>query len=399
MALWIVFAVMTALAALAVLAPLVRRSAVAPEGSDVRVYRDQLTEVERDLDRGLIAPGEAEAARTEIARRLLKAARTGETAAQGGPAGRRALAAVALLVLPALAVTVYLRVGAPELPDQPLGPRLTAAPEKQSIDALIARVEAHLAQKPNDGEGWEVLAPVYMRVGRSADAARAFGEAIRLLGPTARREFGLGQALATVAGGVVTAEARAAFERSAALEPDVAGPRLYLALALSQEGRHAEAAVAWRRLVTEAKGDEGWLASARRELADAEKAAGIAPTAPGPAAPAPSAPPAAVATPPSTAPVATAQPGPSADDVAAAAALSSEDRAKMIEGMVARLSDRLKASGGSAEDWGRLIRSLSMLGRKDEARAAAIEAREALKASEADRAHIEEVSKGLGIEL
>jgi cytochrome c-type biogenesis protein CcmH len=49
--------------------------------------------------------------------------------------------------------------------------------------------------------------------------------------------------------------------------------------------------------------------------------------------------------------------------------MSAEDRQAMIEGMLARLSDRLASEGGTVEDWDRLIRSLSVLERLPEAQA------------------------------
>ncbi|MEJ1158020.1 c-type cytochrome biogenesis protein CcmI [Prosthecomicrobium sp. N25] len=383
MLLWIVFAAMTALAALAVLAPASRaaRRAAGAEANDVHVYKDQLAEVDRDLDRGLIAPAEADAARTEIARRLLKSARNAEETA-GGSAGRRGwvAAGAGVVAVPAVALGLYLSLGQPDLPDQPLATRLARAPDQQTIDDLVARVEAHLAQKPEDGQGWEVLAPVYMRLNRPADAARAYGNAIRLLGSDARRQFGHGMALTAAAGGVVTAEARDAFQRSVEADPGQVPSRMYLALALTQEGRHADAVAAWKAIVDAAKGDEPWLEPARRELAAAESAAGLPPSAP-------KAPPSAQA------------PGPGADEVAAAESMPPADRKAMIEGMVARLGERLAAGGGSVEEWTRLIRSLAVLGRTEEARDAARKALAAVGANATDRARIEEVSKGLGLAL
>src|SRR6478609_944013 len=97
MALWFVFALMTAAATFAVLLPLGRKGAVAG-GTDVAVYKDQLTEVGRDVAAGLIGPAEAEAARVEIGRRLLAAADAdGRSAAGNAPGMREAVSLVALI--------------------------------------------------------------------------------------------------------------------------------------------------------------------------------------------------------------------------------------------------------------------------------------------------------------
>ena len=408
MVIWVVFAVMTAAAAFAVLLPLARGRADRPTASeqDVSVYKDQLAEVDRDLERGVIGAAEAGAARTEIARRLLKAARESEigampagTEASGAPFRRRAAALAAVVVLPAIALGVYTRLGQPDLPDEPLTARREAKLEGQSIDQLVGKVEAHLAANPNDARGWELLAPIYLRTGRAADAAQAWRNAIRIDGPTPRRQMQLGEALMSAAGGVVTAEAREIFE-AAKSDPGDAGilSRMYLALALSQDGKLAESAAAWKALIAGAKGDERWVPVAEKELNGVETKLGVPLTpsrvvaAPADAAPRPG--PRMGAAP---AAGGAAMPGPSAADVDAAASLSAGDRQKMIEQMVARLGERLDSSGGSVEEWSRLMRALAVLGRLDDAKAAAVKARKAYENDEAGRGRIDALAKELGI--
>jgi cytochrome c-type biogenesis protein CcmH len=382
MLLWVTLAVMTAIAALAVLAPLARaRRAAAAAGQDQSVYRDQLAELDRDLARGLIAPAEAEAARTEIARRLLRAAREAEAedaAPQASSFAAGAASMVAILVIPAIALGLYLRIGHPDLPDQPLAARLAEAPDTQSIDALIARAEAHLARKPDDALGWDVMGALYLRLNRASDAVTAYRNAIQAGGGNASRQTGLGQALTMQSGGVVTKEARTAFESALGEDPKAVAPKMFLALALSQEGRKAESVAAWKRLIRSARGDEPWFEAARKELQrvdprETAEAGGADVAATAPAA------------------------GPSQDDIAAAQKLPAVEQSRMIESMVARLSERLETSGGSIDDWSRLIRSLAVLGRKEEALAALQKAHEAFKDNDQERAKIDELARGLGL--
>src|SRR6185437_16163965 len=188
MMLWLVFSLMTAAAIFAVLWPLSRRTPLR-RGSDIAVYRDQLNEVARDRAAGLIGEVEAEAARVEVSRRLLAAADAAATEIPAPEAGarwrRRATAVVALALLPIGAVLLYLALGSPQLPGEPLAARMSAPNENRTIESLIAQVENHVEQNPNDGRGWEVLAPVYMRLGRFDDAVRAWRNAIRLNGSNA----------------------------------------------------------------------------------------------------------------------------------------------------------------------------------------------------------------------
>ena len=368
MMLWLVMALMTAAAILSVLWPLARRTPL-HAGNDLAVYRDQLDEIERDRLAGLIGEREAEAARLEVSRLLLAAADAVTPEPAGGARWRRqAAAVVALVLLPLGAASLYLLIGSPELPGQFQAEQREAPPEQRSIAELIGRVEAHLEQNPEDGRGWELLGPVYMRLGRYDDAVKARRSVIRLLGPNAEREADLGEALTGAANGVVTAEAKEAFDRSVGLSPNDFRARYFLGLAAEQDGRPKEAAEVWRNLLAGAPADASWTGFVRESLARVDPGSAARP------------------------------PGPSADDIAAAGDLPSEQRETMIRGMVERLATRLKQDGSDVEGWLRLVRAYMVLGDKDNARAAAGEARRALVSDPVKLRRLEELVKDLGVE-
>ena len=190
MTLGLILTAMTAAALFAVIWPLTRRAEGTRSGDDIEVYRDQLDEVDRDLTAGLIAKNEAEAARIEISRRLLAAADAAQTAQphlDGASATwhRRAAAFIALLLLPVLAGGLYLWLGSPRLASAQQEPAGSAIAASQSVEELVAQVEAHLHRNPEEGRGWEILAPVYMRLGRYSDSVTAWRNALRLLGESA----------------------------------------------------------------------------------------------------------------------------------------------------------------------------------------------------------------------
>ncbi len=363
MTLWFVFALMTAAAIFAVLWPLARGRDRFRSGSDLAVYRDQLDEIERDRMGGRIGEAEAEAAQVEVSRRLHAAADAESAAASVAPPGsatwrRRAVALVALIVLPLGAATVYLTLGSPSLPDQPLAAR--AQPD-QSIDKLVTQIEAHLAANPQDGRGWDVVAPVYLRLGRSADAVKARRNALSINGETAERQADLGEALVAAANGIVSAEAKAAFDRATALEPAQIKARYFLGMAAEQDGRRGEAAGIWRTLLAGAPADAAWADFVRQELARLES-------------------------------------GPSADDIAAASDLSADQRMAMVRGMVDRLAERLNRDGSDVDGWLQLVRSYMVLGERQKALAAAGEARRALAREPDKQRRIDDLVKGLGLE-
>ena len=182
-------------------------------GSDRFVYQDQLQEIDRDRAAGLIGEAEAESARIEISRRLLAAA---DAETRRPPRRQRRRSGIAALRrLPRssscrLSRSAFMSgsarrsSGAVRLSRAPMQP-----PGDQSIASLVSQVEAHLARDPNDGDGWEVIAPVYLRMGRFDDAVMARRKAIALNGDSAERESDLGEALVAAANGVVTDEAEA----------------------------------------------------------------------------------------------------------------------------------------------------------------------------------------------
>jgi cytochrome c-type biogenesis protein CcmH len=376
MTLWFGLALMTVAAILAVLWPLARRPGRLRSGSDVAVYRDQLEEIERDRAAGLIADQEAAGAQVEVSRRLIAAA-DAEPASPGDAASatwrRRAVALVALVVLPLGAAGAYLALGSPWLADQPLASRL-AAGGSQSVDSLIARVEAHLERNPEDGRGWEVIAPVYLRLARFDDAVRARRNALRLNGKTAERESALGEALVFAANGVVTAEAKAAFQQAVALDASDVQARYFLGLAAEQDGNRAQAAATYRALIEAAPPDAPWIDFMRQALARVEGSAVRGGSSDGTSA------------------------GPSEEQVAASSELSPEQRKVMIQGMVARLSERLHRDGSDVEGWLRLVRSYMVLGEPDKARAAVADARRALAADPSKLQRLDDLVRGLGLE-
>jgi cytochrome c-type biogenesis protein CcmH len=374
MTLWLAFALMTAAAIFAVLWPL-SQSRAARSGSDVAVYRDQLDEISRDRAAGLIGEAEAGAARIEVSRRLIAA---GEAEAGVPPINtqaalwrRRAAAVVALLFVPLAAGTLYLWHGSPQLPGAPLAARTEAAHDS-SITALIAKVEAHLERSPNDARGWDVLAPVYLRLGRIDEAVKARRNALNFGGETAQRQADLGEALVAASNGIVTAEAKQAFDRAVALDPADPKSRFYVGLAAQQDGDTKKAAATWQALLKGAPADAPWTATVRQALG------GIGETPPAP-------------------PAIAGNAAPSTDDVAAASGMTEAERGDMVRGMVARLADRLKQDSSDVEGWLRLVRAYMVLGERDKATQAMSDARRALSEQPDKLQRVDELGKGLGL--
>jgi cytochrome c-type biogenesis protein CcmH len=366
MTLWFVFALMTVAAIFAVLWPLSRGTASKAGGSEAVVYKDQLAEIDRDVAAGLIGASEADAARVEIGRRLL-AAVDGERnlPAQSSLRLRRSSAVLALVGLPVIAVAVYLALGTPQLGDFPLAGRTRAVDANQPLENLVAQVEAHLEKNPTDGRGWSVLAPVLARLGRYDDAIRAFRNVIAYNGDSGERRSDLAEALVGSAGGVVTSEAKAEFERAVAQNADDPKANYFLGLAAEQDGRNPDAAAIWRAMLEKAPANAPWRPLVQAALVRVG----------GPAAPALS-----------------------SDAMSAAKDMNEADRGAMIRGMVDRLATKLKQNGDDVEGWLRLVRAYMVMGERDKAVSALVDARQAV-ANDADRLRqLNEGLKNLGLD-
>jgi len=374
MALWLLFGLMTAAAIFAVLWPLGRVRASQATGNDIAVYRDQLDEIARDRAAGLIGEAEAEAARVEVSRRLIAAADTAhaEPTATGGTFRRRIAGLAALIALPVIAAGLYLTLGSPELPGQPLASRDTTPLQNRTLDRLVANVESHLEKNPEDGRGWEVVGPVYMRMGRFDDAVKARRNSLRLNGATADREADLGESLMAAANGVVTAESKAAFERALTHDPKHNKARFLLAVAAQQDGQPEKAAAIWQAMLQDVRPGSPWIGMVREALGQVEP-------------------------PPPSGQTASAG-GPSPEDVAAANEMRPEDRNAMIRGMVERLAERLKRDGSDLEGWLRLLRAYTVLGDRDSALSALADARRALGQDADKLRRLDELVKELRLE-
>jgi cytochrome c-type biogenesis protein CcmH len=371
MILWIIFAGMTAAAVFAVLWPLGRKPSDRAGGSDRLVYQDQLHEIDRDRATGLIGEAEAESARVEISRRLLTAADAENAIAQRprplASVRRRRAAEAAVAIVPLVAIGLYLKLGSPDVSGQSAFARANSSEEDRSIASLVSQTDDYLSRNPNDGAAWEVIAPVYLRLGRFADAVTARQKAIALNGDSPTRESDLGEAMVTAADGVVTDKAKLAFQRAVAGDAHNPQARYYLGLADEQDGDRDAAAKKWRALLDEAPADAEWKDFVGAALARVS----------GEAIP---------------------SVGPRAADIAAAENMPEPERAEMIKGMVQRLADRLLADGNDIDGWMRLVRAYVVLGDRDKARSAAADARRALSDRPDQIKRIDDLVKSLGFE-
>ncbi|WP_395666425.1 c-type cytochrome biogenesis protein CcmI [Methylocella sp.] len=374
---WALLAIFSALATLAVAWPLIRPPRSPARGAlEIGFYKAQLAEIERDAARGAVSPQEAQSAKAETARRLIAAARTHEADSAAPQAGGRASKArVAVIVgsavcAPALALALYSEIGRPAMPDLPLSARMSQPPGSLDFMAAIGKIEAHLKKNPDDARGYDLLAPIYMKLGRYQEAAASFSALRRLRGDTPERLALEGEALVAAADGAVSDKARDLFRAAVEKDPGAARARFYLGVAAADAGDRDEARRIFGALLADAKPDAPYVDAVRARLAALDGA-----------------PPAASAVSP-----------PVPSKAAEIAAMGAPEQATAIRGMVDRLAERLARDGGDVEGWLRLVRAYAVLQDKDKARSALADAKKNLAGDATASARIDALARELGLE-
>ncbi|WP_281016084.1 MULTISPECIES: c-type cytochrome biogenesis protein CcmI [unclassified Minwuia] len=400
MNLWIAVGLITFAVSVYLLRPLIRggNAGVRRGDFDLSVYRRQLDELAADAERGVISGPEAEAARVEIQRRMIQTGRDAETAAQDGGNSRFIVGAIVAIALPAAAAALYMVLGSPNLPSQPLADRgaipgrtqvaqaggAEAAASQEglaSIEKMVESLSDKLEKDPTDFDGWMLLGRSYGVMEAYDKAVEAYARAAALpegFGD-ANAQMQLGETIIFASQGVVTERAQGAFRRALEIDPGHPGAQFYLALAMGQAGNLRGAYEGWLALAAQSPADAPWMPALRARLEEVARdleislpdplptlpaaPAGAPPSAPVAAAPgsapAPSA--AAPSTPPAAGPIAGTR-GPDAEQMRAAAEMSADDRQAMIRGMVQRLADRMADNPDDADGWNRLARAYGVLG-------------------------------------
>lgn len=360
--LWLGFAILAMIALGFLLWPLLRdqQQAAGRKAHDLVVYRTQLAEIDQELARGALDPAEAETARLEIQRRLLRADQADETvsARKAGVAVQVATAAVLMLV-PLGAGGLYLMLGRPDAASIDMAAMQAEAEQvarqRQDAGQMIAQLRQRLEAQPERADGWFLLGRSLLMTDRPAEAAEAFGRVIALQPDDAEAYALRGEALMLSADGSITVAAQQDFRAALERDPGHPGARYYLGLLRLQEGDLRGAYDDWHAMAASAPADAPWLGLVQDRLRELAPRLGI---------------PLAQAVPDAQPGAPPATPGPTREQMDAAGQMSEEDRTAMIRGMVDRLAERLKDNPDDIEGWLRLARAREVLGDQAGAREA-----------------------------
>lgn len=177
-AFWIAAGLLTALALAVLCWPLLRRRAntsASRRAINAAIFRDQMTDLERDLAAGTLSQADYATARDELERRVLEDV-ADDGSSTTATASRLPRTAIGLGVsLPAAAVALYMVLGNPAALDP--AAQQGGMPSQAEVEQMVATLAAKLEKNPENQQGWAMLGRSYKVMGRLEEAGKAFDKA------------------------------------------------------------------------------------------------------------------------------------------------------------------------------------------------------------------------------
>jgi cytochrome c-type biogenesis protein CcmH len=368
--------------------------------TQLAIYKDQLSEIERDEARRTLTQNEAKRLRTEVSRRILSADDAQKVAPKSmSPTEVAVVVAIVLVTLLGGGLWTYSSLGVPGYDDLPRAERFARAAEMLENRAtqddvwnrlsaevlndaegkyadLVKKLRETVEKRPDDIEGHRILVGVETGLENYRAALRAQQRILEIQGGQAQAQdfFEYGQLMIFASGMYVSPEAETALRAALARDPANEGALYYMGLMMMQNDRPDVAFSTWRRLLNEGDPEAPWQQFIRQDIEEVAAMAGAVNF----ELPAPR------------------LRGPSAQDIEAASEMSAEDREEFIRSMVAQLSDRLATQGGSAAEWARLISSYGILGEVENAKVIWTEAQAVFGSDQAAMDQLRNAAKSAG---
>jgi len=376
----VIFGAMALLAVSFLLLPLLRQDAPSGDRDSgaIAVLRDQLSEIERDQARGLISEVEAKDAGIEVKRRLLALSKTHKAPNVSRGRGSWAMYS-AVVVVSVSGIGLYGTLGSPSMQSVPFAERGDERAAASEITGLAAELRTRLEADENGGpyEGWVLLGQTYMRMNDFGSAVDAFAIGLERPEASSATYSQLAEAMLAVESGIVTPPIEAAIAQAVAMDPRNPAAVFYQALALDQTGRSATAYdVLAQRIAMESE-IAPWMEALIGQMNRIGERLGREPVGP------------------MMLLSQDAAPGPNAEDIVAAAQMNAEDRAAMVQSMVARLAARLEDESDDLEGWLRLANAYGVLGELEAARTALSRAEPLLPETGPERRAYQDLSEAL----
>jgi len=238
-------------ALLFVLRPLVRRPSgggASTRAVNLAVYRDQFSELERDLKLGTLDSAQYEGARAELQKRLLEEVGEGGDAVSPVGGGNRMTALLIALALPAAAAALYVVLGQP----QGIGAAKRSVPDAAPVSAeefkvMTQTLAERMRQNPGDAVGWVMLGRAYKALERYPDAVDALAKAYALQPAEAEVMIEYAEALGQMSGSL-QGQPRQLLDKALTIAPNDAKALTMAGGAAFEAKQYARAIAFWEKL-------------------------------------------------------------------------------------------------------------------------------------------------------
>jgi cytochrome c-type biogenesis protein CcmH len=195
---WTLAGGLAVLALAFVLVPLLRRDAATPDlnsnALNLAVFRQQLAELDADLELGKLEQTQYDAARRDLERELIHDTAPNGAAKPASARGGRWAAPILALAVPAAALTLYLAIGTSSIiprleaaggaPAAQMPPGHSAArPDGSpmpSLDVLAQQLAERLEKNPENAAGWLMLSRTWLTLKQSDKAMAAVERALKV---------------------------------------------------------------------------------------------------------------------------------------------------------------------------------------------------------------------------
>lgn len=180
---WIFCALLIVIAVLFLALPLWRQSTkhadVLRDVSNLEIFRDQMSEMDADLRNGLLTQEFYDQGKRELQARMLDEVKSTQQAA-APQRNNRTLAIILAVLLPLFTVPLYLYLGNPSA-SLPLKEQVVAGSNGATSEKALLELEAELKKRPENPNGWYMLAQGYIKQQRYLDASNAYEKLVKLV--------------------------------------------------------------------------------------------------------------------------------------------------------------------------------------------------------------------------
>ncbi len=277
---WIVAALLV-VAALGIIMPSLLKKPQAAAGHaaepNVALYRDQLADLDRDLQSGVLAADQFDQARQDLERRLAEELEQAEAAVNRR--GHAGVSGAVIVGVPLLAIALYSLLGNPQA-FNPAAATTAAGSESahavtaEQIEGMIAKLAQRLKAEPGDAAGWSMLGRSYAALNRFPEASSAFSQAVKLLPDDAQLLADYADTLAMAQGRRLAGEPRRIIARALAADPNHFKALALAGSAAFEAKDYAEAVRYWEHLVRTLPPNSELAKSVAGSIAEARGLAG-----------------------------------------------------------------------------------------------------------------------------